>query len=126
MTLSVGRLLAIMWRAVPRSSMTTRAFLATPSSASKTPYFLQIFPDLSASRGILHLPSRPPSALQKRENIQVSCLEELVFCQIFSSGFQSNEHRKYLSCPSECLSIKTNCECGYFYLNFDFFQPSYS
>merc|ERR1719225_851401 len=44
MTLSVGRLLAIMCLAVPRSSMTTRAFLAMPSSASNTPYFLQIFP----------------------------------------------------------------------------------
>ena len=63
MTLSVGRLLAIMCLAVPRSSMMTKAFLAIPSSASKTPYFLEIFPDLSARRGILHLPSSPPSAL---------------------------------------------------------------
>merc|ERR1719192_3228218 len=35
MTFSVGRLLAIMCLAVPRSSMTTRAFLAMPSSASR-------------------------------------------------------------------------------------------
>merc|ERR1712106_850269 len=41
-----------------------RAFLAMPSSAPKTPYFLEILPDLSASRGILHFPSRPPSALE--------------------------------------------------------------
>ena len=33
-TLSVGRLLAIMCLAVPRSSMMTRAFLAMPSSWS--------------------------------------------------------------------------------------------
>merc|ERR1719210_2694238 len=63
MTLSTGRLLATICLAVPRSSMMTRAFLAIPSSASKTPYFLEIFPDLSARRGMLHLPSRPPSAL---------------------------------------------------------------
>merc|ERR1712079_539864 len=68
MTLSVGRLLATICLAMPRSSMTTKAFLAVPSSASKTPYFLQIFPDLSARSGILHLPSRPPSTLEALKN----------------------------------------------------------
>jgi len=64
MILSTGRLLATICLAVPRSSITTKAFLAIPSSASNTPYFLEIFPDRSARRGILHLPSRPPSAFE--------------------------------------------------------------
>merc|ERR1719219_144653 len=64
MILSTGRLLATICLAVPRSSMMTRAFLAIPSSTSKTPYFLEIFPDLSARRGILQFPAIPPSDLE--------------------------------------------------------------
>merc|ERR550539_593715 len=64
MTLSTGRLLATMWRAVPRSSTTTTALRAMPSSTSKTPNFLAILPDLSASKGILQLSDMPPSALE--------------------------------------------------------------
>ena len=74
MSLSIFRLVATICLAVPVGSTTTKAFLDTPSSASKVPYFLQILPERSASRVSLHCPSIPPSALKQIIWISIFCV----------------------------------------------------
>jgi len=92
-TLSTGRELATICLAVPLSSMMTKAFLAIPSSASNTPYFFEILPDLSARRGMLHFPSRPPSALEALKNALWEYTESVDMAKTSQFSFLNSANR---------------------------------